>query len=331
MNTLKFKINTQTNVLREASREIYSDTANHQYRDCTSKSLIDFTKTHLNYNLCSHPQYSREQIWEYAVVNTSVTPRIDSSFGSTIITLPKDYTGSQEDFFRTAYEGLKTLYNLREEDIISAFVHLDETTPHMHFQFVPIAREGSYASLRWDKVMSHEMYITQHRKLQSYMEEHLQCPVNLINGKTLNINIQELNRQQREEGIRLQSEIEALRSTKDNLSSDVSELTEANARLRRGVDLANAAKLSAEEELRKTKEKQTIITSYIDETVKQFKRFAYASLTDTQKETYTTNIQVLSDSIIALANATTSEEFEYGKFLFEQSKSELDAIDLDDR
>lgn len=42
----------------------------------------------------------------------------------------------QKKFFQDSYEYLKNNYG--EENIISAIVHLDETTPHMHFNFVPI-------------------------------------------------------------------------------------------------------------------------------------------------------------------------------------------------
>lgn len=45
----------------------------------------------------------------------------------------------QDQFFREAYDFLKTRYG--ENNVIAAAVHLDETTPHMHFDFVPI-RDG---------------------------------------------------------------------------------------------------------------------------------------------------------------------------------------------
>lgn len=329
MNTTKYKILNQTNVLREASREIYSSPDKFEYRDCTSKSLIDFNRTPLNYNLCSHPQYSQEQIWEYCVLNTSITPRKDSNFGSTIITLPKDYTGNQEDFFKAAYDGLKMLYKLKEEDIISAYVHVDETTPHMHFQFIPIYREGTYAANRWDKVLSREMYQTQHRKLEQYMESVLNTPVHLLNGKTLGFNINELTKEQRAEGVRLQQEIESLKEKKASLDTDIEDLVSQNAILKRNIDLANAAKKSIEDELEKTKEKQKTISTFIADTVNQFKRFSKARLSDANRQTYEANIQVLSDSIVALSKASTEEEFEYGKALFNQSKEILDNIDID--
>lgn len=45
-----------------------------------------------------------------------------------------------EAFFRDAYEFLAERYG--RENVISATVHLDESTPHMHFNFVPITKDG---------------------------------------------------------------------------------------------------------------------------------------------------------------------------------------------
>lgn len=46
----------------------------------------------------------------------------------------------QKEYFNYAYEFIKQLYG--EENIISAVVHLDEATPHMHFCFVPITKDN---------------------------------------------------------------------------------------------------------------------------------------------------------------------------------------------
>ena len=45
---------------------------------------------------------------------------------------------SDEEFFETAYEFVKNYKQLGEEYIISATVHLDEATPHMHLIYIPV-------------------------------------------------------------------------------------------------------------------------------------------------------------------------------------------------
>ena len=50
----------------------------------------------------------------------------------------------KEKYFKYAYEFLKDRYG--EKNIISATVHFDETTPHMHFNFVPITSDGKLSA-----------------------------------------------------------------------------------------------------------------------------------------------------------------------------------------
>lgn len=46
----------------------------------------------------------------------------------------------RENFFKDSYEFLCKKYG--QENVISSMVHLDETTPHMHFNFVPITEDN---------------------------------------------------------------------------------------------------------------------------------------------------------------------------------------------
>lgn len=63
-----------------------------------------------------------------------------------IITSDKDFfehIGEKETkrYFDTAYKFVASYNNLGEEFIISAKVHLDEETPHMHVDFVPVVHK----------------------------------------------------------------------------------------------------------------------------------------------------------------------------------------------
>lgn len=60
-----------------------------------------------------------------------------------VITSDKDFfesIGEEETkrYFKTAYKFVANYQNLGEEFIISAKVHLDESTPHMHIVFIPV-------------------------------------------------------------------------------------------------------------------------------------------------------------------------------------------------
>lgn len=60
-----------------------------------------------------------------------------------IITSDKDFferIGEQETkrYFKLAYYFVASYNNLGEEFIVSAKVHNDETTPHLHIVFIPV-------------------------------------------------------------------------------------------------------------------------------------------------------------------------------------------------
>ena len=79
---------------------------------------------------------------------------------SRVVTIPQEFYTKAEDtdpfafeeknpyitkFFGETYNFLKNRYG--EKNVISAYVHMDETTPHMHFLFVPVV---------WDKKKGRE-------------------------------------------------------------------------------------------------------------------------------------------------------------------------------
>jgi len=52
----------------------------------------------------------------------------------------EDYQDSAREFFENSYNFLCDRYG--KENVISATVHMDERTPHMHFNFVPVTPDG---------------------------------------------------------------------------------------------------------------------------------------------------------------------------------------------
>lgn len=63
-----------------------------------------------------------------------------------------------KEFFKESYEFLKERYG--KENIISATVHMDERTPHMHFNFVPVTEDGRLSAKsilnRTDLIKQHD-------------------------------------------------------------------------------------------------------------------------------------------------------------------------------
>lgn len=209
MNTQKYKM-SNNGLFGEADRSIYEDKTQtgedgkKVYKDTVSKSIIDFSKTHLNYNLCPHEQYKG---WELKEIHEKIRgkkmPKNGVAWGSTVISLPKDYEGDARAFFESAYKNLKKLYKLKDEDIVSAYVHMDESTPHMHFYFIPVVHEEDRDRISWETVMPRKMYQSQHEKLQKMMTEELETEVNLLNGETLGIDMTKMDAKQRKASMKL--------------------------------------------------------------------------------------------------------------------------------
>ena len=104
-----------------------------------SNQDIDKSCTHLNYNLAQMLQPLKPE--EYVTKRVSEVIHLKRNdvvhMVDWIVTLPKDVKEEdQERFFEYTYEFLKEKYG--SQNVVSAWIHNDEATPHIHFSFVPI-------------------------------------------------------------------------------------------------------------------------------------------------------------------------------------------------
>ena len=234
MNTQKYYAHN-SNLLKENDRTFYirENENGEAFYDSQSRSRIDFSKTNLNYNLCPHPQYSKQQLLElHKNIRGKNFPKNGVLFGQTIITLPKDFDGDSQLFFQTAYDGLKQLYKLNDVDIVSAYVHMDETSPHMHFNFIPVHRTEERVQISWEKMFPKTMYDCQHKVLESYMNEQNIGVVRLLNGQTLGFDVQNLDHNQKS----ILSEIYELKEKRDSVYEEISNLENRKITLQKNID-----------------------------------------------------------------------------------------------
>lgn len=109
---------------------------------------IDWSRTHLNFDL-----HNEEPIKFHRVIKERIESLdLKKAVRKDAIVMAQVFVGSDNDFFKNlsddkAKEFFKdTYYFFKEkygsENIISASVHLDETTPHMHINFVPVTPDG---------------------------------------------------------------------------------------------------------------------------------------------------------------------------------------------
>lgn len=161
---------------------------------------IDNTKTKYNYDLKERNGLSAKEyfdnrikyIEELTLERTGKSIRKDAvKLCSWILTVPKDLPKQkQADFFKYGYEFLYKRYHGNGENVITASVHLDETTPHMHFQFIPIVMDtkGGFEKLCAKNLETRTSLAKVHQEMKSYLEKKLQCEVNILNGATENGN-----------------------------------------------------------------------------------------------------------------------------------------------
>lgn len=165
-----------------------------------SNENIDKSRTEQNYNLgpardCSEIEFINKRVDEVKHLNRSDVVKM----ADWVVTLPKDYQGSQKAFFEQAYNALESRYG--RENVVSAYVHLDEKQPHLHFAFVPITRtldkdNNVIEKLSAKEVLTRTELREMHPYMEKYLERHLREPVHLLNGETRDGNkaIKELKR-----------------------------------------------------------------------------------------------------------------------------------------
>ncbi|WP_333790942.1 MobV family relaxase [Holdemanella porci] len=154
-----------------------------------SNKDIDKSKSHENYNLSSElqplktEQFVKQRLSEVHHINRKdIIVMVDW-----IVTLPKNVPSQDESkFFACTYDYLKNQYG--EKNVIGAWVHKDETTPHLHFSFVPVIEEDGKEKLNCKKIISKPKLKQFHPALANYLEMHLGYMPEILNDATINGN-----------------------------------------------------------------------------------------------------------------------------------------------
>lgn len=156
---------------------------------------INISKTHLNYNLA--PEHNQLDFVHKRLEEVYCLKRKDVNIMcSWVITAPQDLKSEQEKlFFQETYSFLETKYG--QENVISAYVHKDEKTPHMHFCFMPVVADEKHGG---QKVSAYECVkkkdlIKFHEELQIHLKrQRISCSIINEATKEGNKSIKELKR-----------------------------------------------------------------------------------------------------------------------------------------
>ena len=106
---------------------------------------IDPTRKHLNYNLLTPPPKYRAEV-ERQIKEVGCRTRKDSVrlVEAMVTASPEFFHGKTQKeiraYFERAVEFVKS--HQSTDTLLSAVVHMDEETPHMHLSFVPITEDG---------------------------------------------------------------------------------------------------------------------------------------------------------------------------------------------
>lgn len=180
---MSFAIIRNTKYKRENLKGIYrhNERKNKNY----SNDNIDKEKSYLNYSLKS-PKYRYDKEFDIMKEKYDLKGQIKTVSNIAceyIITSDKqffDKIGEEETkrYFETAYNFVTEYKNLGEQYIMSAKVHMDEETPHMHLIFLPVVHKQDKKGNNIDKLACSEFWKEKdsYRRLQDafyqYMTSH---------------------------------------------------------------------------------------------------------------------------------------------------------------
>lgn len=216
----------------------------HYDRSKEVPELKSSANTVLNYNLASNDQpknqldFLHQRLSEVKVHNRKdVNVMVDW-----VVTLPQSLNNKgfedEERFFKEAYKFLNDRYG--KENVISAYVHMDETTPHMHYAFVPVVedkKKGGY-KLSAKEAVTREDLRTFHKDLSNHMERVFGRDIGILNEATKegNKSIEELKRGTAKEEF-------------ENIALKTQEMLSKARKLEKAMEVATKQKKALESEI----------------------------------------------------------------------------------
>lgn len=267
INEIKKEMITMANIARYKKTAVGNMFAHYErrkdengnYRKMNNQN-IDPERTPQNYNLGPVRNETSLEYLQNRLSNVYCLNRKDVNvIADWVVTLPKEFPVEKEkEFFKQCYEFYKNIYG--EENIISAFVHKDEVTPHMHFCFMPIVKTKEPKrknlgtrnnpiykfydeKLCYDEMHKKKFLIDIHQNLSKHLENYFGFDTGFLNGATRDGNktVEQLKRESKLEYIEeLKQEKNQLTQQNDQLSKELeikkSELAKAQELIEKDVN-----------------------------------------------------------------------------------------------
>ena len=159
---------------------------NHVTRtDNFSNQDIDTSRSKYNYSLTTHDPHEayKRRLSEVHCLNRANV----NTLSSWCVTLPKGVRKEdQKKFFEETVKFLKNRYG--ERNCVCADVHYDETTPHLHYCFIPVVFDEKKQREKVDRksIFTLKELKTFHNDLQSHINKSLGYEVPILNGELKN-------------------------------------------------------------------------------------------------------------------------------------------------
>lgn len=163
-------------------------TENHSNQD------IDNERSHLNYDLCEKEGDTFSRMNNRLSAVHCLNRKDVKVCADWVVTLPENLKETSEkeqrEFFEKTYEFLTNRYG-GEKNVLSANVHKDETTPHMHFAFMPIVwdEKKQREKVSAKEVLTRKDLKTFHQDLDAFLKKEIPYiyKEGILNEKTIGV------------------------------------------------------------------------------------------------------------------------------------------------
>lgn len=163
-------------------------TENHSNQD------IDNERSHLNYDLCEKEGDTFSRMNNRLSAVHCLNRKDVKVCADWVVTLPENLKETSEkeqrEFFEKTYEFLTNRYG-GEKNVLSANVHKDETTPHMHFAFMPIVwdEKKQREKVSAKEVLTRKDLKTFHQDLDTFLKKEIPYiyKEGILNEKTIGV------------------------------------------------------------------------------------------------------------------------------------------------
>lgn len=240
-----------------------------------SNKEIDIERSHLNYDLCEKEGDTLSRLQNRLDEVYCMKRKDVKACCEWVVTLPKELEEKspeeQRQFFEKTYAFLAARYG--KENVVSANVHVDETTPHIHFDFVPVVwdEKKQREKVSAKEVLTRNELKSFHQDLDNFLKKEIPeiYQEGILNGQTIGIEdikdfkkyADDIKQQKNDMTVELEEVEQALRTAKINIREleNKKELLKLNVSSKKDEMRKLSEIVPDELKIKAKKEKKTVV------------------------------------------------------------------------